>query len=350
MFSRSYHHHQDTRGATGAPAAHCSGWAAHPNHYNRLESLLDSALATLALLHESHTAPAPLAFSPHVSEVLSALNKYIVVNQAPHPNPTPDTTTTSEPLTEACIAQTATYALAAASPPPSSNTDKHTPVATPSRATPPVPNHIVAPRTGAIDRARSRASRLILRFDPADPVPPKRADTLELYAAVANVLPKQAYHLAGVSWTRKGTLVLHARPGVCTAKLLAVYEAQIWGALRPRLGFNTKKAAPKFEVDEPWYSIVIHGAPMPPSRSPEAISLLSIMHWSEVNGLTGSVMAYSILCSADDFETRDSLSVRVSLSSEADALHLVKNGGTFFGAMCRVSRYIPKSPRCSPSC
>ncbi|KAJ7766306.1 hypothetical protein DFH07DRAFT_1013543 [Mycena maculata] len=100
MFSRSYHHHQDAQGAVPVPAAHRSGWVAHPDHYSRLESLLDSALATLALLHESHTAPTPLAFSSHMSKVLLALNKYIVVNQAVHPAPTPATTTT-EPSAEA---------------------------------------------------------------------------------------------------------------------------------------------------------------------------------------------------------------------------------------------------------
>ncbi|KAJ7737170.1 hypothetical protein DFH07DRAFT_944295 [Mycena maculata] len=290
-------------GAVPAPAAHRSGWVAHPDHYRHLESLLDSALATLALLHESHTAPTPLAFSSHMFEVLLALNMYIVVNQAVHPAPTPATTTT-EPSAEAHIAQTATLSL----------------------------------RTGANNRVRSRASRLIICFDPTDPIPPKRADTLELYAAIANVLPKHAYHLARVSWTRKGNLVLHARSGVCTAKLLAAHEVQIWGALRPRLGFSTKKTPPKFEIDEPWCTIVIHGAP---NHSPDAITLASVQYWFGTNELSGTVMAYSILCTADDLKTHDSLSVRISLSSEADTLHLVKNGGTFFGAMCRVSRYVP---------
>ncbi|KAJ7781927.1 hypothetical protein DFH07DRAFT_949615 [Mycena maculata] len=216
----------------------------------------------------------------------------------------------TEPSAEAHIARTATYASAATStsPLPIPNTAKHTLVATPSRATSPVPIHTVTPCTGANNQVRSWASLLIIRFDPTDPIPPKRADTPELYAAIMNVLPKHAYHLAGVSWTRKGNLVLHACSG-------------------PRLGFSTKKTLPKFEIDEPWYSVIVHRAPMPPNRSPDAITLASVQYWF-----------------ADDFETCDSLSIRISLSSEADTLHLVKNGGTFFGAMCRVSRYVPKSP------
>ncbi|KAJ7626225.1 hypothetical protein B0H17DRAFT_1218679 [Mycena rosella] len=320
MFSRSYHHHQDAGGTIPGLLASQPGWTGLPDHHTahhiRLETILDSALATLALLHESHHAP---TFSAHITEVLVALNKYIL-RPAAHsaPTPTPISSTTS-----------AAAAHDDATPAPMYSCHGR---------------DLIPRDLTTTQRERSRASRLIIRFDPNDPHPPKYADPLALYSAIDMALPTQTSQLSGIQWTRKGNLVLHARPGICTAKLLAAHDTPIWNAIRPLLGFTVKEKCPVFEIDEPWHAVVFHGVPMPPSREPYAFTLAGVRHWLGTNEPEGAAMAFSVLCTVEDFATRDSLSVRVSLSSEADALRLLKNGGTFYGAMCRVSRYVSKTP------
>ncbi|KAJ6527168.1 hypothetical protein B0H19DRAFT_1385545 [Mycena capillaripes] len=204
--------------------------------------------------------------------------------------------------------------------------------------------HCGSLRTTVKDRTKQRASRLIIHFDPEAPAP-KRVDVRKLFNMIAKALLVYGTNqLAGIQWTQNGNLVAHARPGVCSAKLLAMQHAEIWNAMRPVLGLPVKCIPPKFEVDEPWYSVVFHRAPMPPSCSPDYIDLADIQFWLNygVTESAGTAMAYSVLCSPADFKTRDSLSIRVALSSEADALRLIEDGCTLYGARCRVSRYVPK--------
>ncbi|KAJ6490930.1 hypothetical protein C8R45DRAFT_1213111 [Mycena sanguinolenta] len=363
MFSRSYHHHQDATGAAPPPTAPLSSWSPRPDlhstHHNRLECLLDSALATLALLHEPHYyASTPLTFSAHVAEVLLALNRYILIDPttaglAPlSPSPEPTTNEAMPTGTPATYAATADPARAK-SMTPDANTNTH-PVTPSSRATIPIPS-TAGSRTTANDRKKQRASRLIIRFDTNLPAP-KRVDVRTLYNAIAKeLLEYGASQLAGVQWTRKGNLVVHARPGVGSPKLLLTQDGEIWKAIRPVLGFPVKYKPLKFEVDEPWYSVVLHGAPMPPSRDPADITLTDIQFWLDygVSESAGTAMAHSVLCTTADFQTRDSLTICMALSSEADALRLIEDGCTLWGARCRVSRYVPSQqqrvPRDAPA-
>ncbi|KAJ7511635.1 hypothetical protein B0H11DRAFT_2268693 [Mycena galericulata] len=351
MFSRSYHHHQNPAGTVSAPTTTPPSWTGSPEHHiahqQRLESLLDSALATLALLHEAHQAPTPLALSWHTTEVLLALNRHIFTPPAITTCPTPTPTHTPDPPSPRAEPLAPTPATYAADPgrsapkPPDPHTAKHSVVPS-SRTISPVPPTPVAPGTAATDRARLRASRLIVRFDPLALPAPKRTDVRGLYNTVTRALPADTNQIAGIQWTRKGNLVIHARQGYSTAKLLAAQQAKIWSAIRPTLGLPSTLEQPKFEVDEPWHSVVLHGVPMPPSRNLADIQLYDIQLCLDVTK-AGTAMAFSVLCAVADFPTRESLSVRISLSSEADAQRLIDEGCTLYGALCRVSRYVPKS-------
>ncbi|KAJ6606251.1 hypothetical protein DFH09DRAFT_1269282 [Mycena vulgaris] len=347
MFSRSHHHHQ-IPAATAAPSSWTVSPEDHIAYQQRLESLLNSALATLALLHEGHYAPVPPAFSRHTTEVLLALNRHIfthpTITTCPVPVPTP-APAPSLPRTEPHFATPATYAATAdpgrSTPkPPNPHTNKHSAVPS-SRTTSPVPSTQVAPGTAATNRARLRASRLIVRFDPL--AAPKHADVRQLYKTVNDALPAHTNQISGIQWTRKGNPDINARHGYCTAKLLAAQQVKIWDAIRPVLGLPRTFEQPKFEVDKPWHSVVLHGVPMPPAQSLDHIHLDDIQFWLDAAD-AGTAMSFSVLCAAADFPTRESLSVRISLSSEADALRLINDGCTLYGALCRVSRYVPKSP------
>ncbi|KAJ6579479.1 hypothetical protein DFH09DRAFT_1275846 [Mycena vulgaris] len=327
MFSRSHHHHQ-IPAATTAP----SSWTASPEDHiayqQRLESLLDSALATLALLHEGHYAPVPPTFSRHTTEVLLALNRHIfthpTITTCPVPVPTP-APAPSLPRAEPHFATPATYAATAdpgrSTPkPPNPHTNKHSAVPS-SRTTSPVPSTQVAPGTAATNRARLRASRLIL------------------YKTVNDALPAHTNQISGIQWTRKGNLVINARHGYCTAKLLAAQQVKIWNAIRPVLGLPRTFEQPKFEVDEPWHSVVLHGVPMPPSRSLDHIHLDDIQFWLDA-AEAGTAMSFSVLCAAADFPTPTHGSVTLS-SSYINNLHPTKHEPLYRLIESVLSSFIP---------
>ncbi|KAJ7214092.1 hypothetical protein GGX14DRAFT_563674 [Mycena pura] len=56
----------------------------------------------------------------------------------------------------------------------------------------------------------------------------------------------------------------------------------------------------------------------------------------------GVLKSFSLLCRPTELMTQDYLALRVSLSAEADAIHLINNGGHMAGAWCRVTPYMQK--------
>jgi hypothetical protein len=93
MFSRGNHHDQISPGAWLAPLTSHStlqpseAWmpcdANLSAHYFRLETLLDSALATLTLIRDTATLAAPPTLSSHVEDVLRALYRHTIGSTAP---------------------------------------------------------------------------------------------------------------------------------------------------------------------------------------------------------------------------------------------------------------------------
>ncbi|KAF8202771.1 hypothetical protein K438DRAFT_1758084 [Mycena galopus ATCC 62051] len=156
--------------------------------------------------------------------------------------------------------------------------------------------------------------------------------------------------IAGVEWSRKGNLVLFPARETCTAKFLAAQKDFIWPALRPILELPEGYVCPTFDTDEQWHSVVFHRVPVPPTRCAAAFSHRLIQDALKRSDASHGVLkSFSLLCRPAELETRDYLALRVSLSSEADAIHLIKNGGHMAGAWCRVTSYVQKTLELPPA-
>ncbi|KAJ7694701.1 hypothetical protein B0H14DRAFT_2650928 [Mycena olivaceomarginata] len=98
MISDSHHHHQNARTAVPPPTTSTVGGIGFATttdqlaiHYRHLESLLDSALATLTPINAMYCTPTP-PFTLHTVQVTQSLNYFI----AGHPH-TPTLTPTTDP-------------------------------------------------------------------------------------------------------------------------------------------------------------------------------------------------------------------------------------------------------------
>ncbi|KAJ7687453.1 hypothetical protein B0H17DRAFT_1070275 [Mycena rosella] len=277
-------------------------------------------------------------------EVLRVLNHHII----PSPSTAPTTTATSAPTTPRNCPVAATYASAArrtTSPVTAENNMlKQSDFSRPS--SPPTFPHA----TGKSPRDSS-PTRVVVRFDrqaTQNRPPPTQVCLTTIYLAVDKALSGPiggSGFLAGAQWTQNGNLVLHPALDFCTAKFIAEQCDLIWAVIRPLMGLKEKHPCPIFDTDEKWHTVVFHGVPMPAARRTEAFTPSIVRAWAAPRG---EVMGHSVLCRPEDFQTRRSVALRVSLSSEADAQKLIENGGYMLGARCRVSRYVEK-PRKAPS-
>jgi hypothetical protein len=344
--SHSNHDHQNAPNNPQAPPTHHAGLftlsMSHDqliSHHRHLESILDSALATITLLNAATTS---LAYSPRMQQITQAINYHISSAQPTHDNRTYHVLTPACPATTpatAAATTNATYAAITRSPSPTtseSNTTKQPP-RTPSP--PETRERIIAPQT----------SRAIIRFD-LDPVhKPVQPDTQDLYFAVEGALPEQSL-IGGIQWSRHGNLILHP-PSSGTARYLVLQRKRIWAAIRPLLGLPKDYTCPPFETNDSWYSVVLHGVPAPTiNDKPTALRPDEVQSWLALNsGLRGEVKATSVLCSPADLKTKQRVAVRVSLSLSEDAFLLVKNGACLFGAMCRVTHYAGRTRGVTPA-
>ncbi|KAJ7908059.1 hypothetical protein B0H13DRAFT_1878968 [Mycena leptocephala] len=349
MFSRPNHYHQDGPAPCLAPplqlTTHCGSSTAGDHllaHHQHLESLLDSALATLALIQNSEPPTAPPVYTPHLLGVLRILHSQIT-SQATVTTPPPSTTpsTKPDPAAPATYAAAVDHRCTASSSAPELNTLKH-PIADVAPTKPP---RVVHPP------AAERPARVIIRFDKG-PAQPKKTNPPILYEAITKSLlylfektpnhPKSV--LAGVQWTKNGNLVLHPAVESCTAQFLVAQSETIWTTIRELLRLSDDHKCPIFDTDERWHSVVFHGVPKPAAHA-DVFTHELVEPWVTS---AGKLRECSVLCRPEDFQKRTTLSLRVSLSSEADATRLIKNGGYMFGVPCRVSHYVPK-PRSPPS-
>ncbi|KAJ7659391.1 hypothetical protein B0H14DRAFT_3540517 [Mycena olivaceomarginata] len=212
---------------------------------------------------------------------------------------------------------------------PDSNTHTRSPL---SKSRPPSPSI-----------ASARGRQVVIRFDLNPANQPFRSDPETLFNAVDKALQVDGKcklpYLGGVRWTQRGNLVLFPSTA-STALYLQQRKLDIWMAIHPLLGLPGKYKCPPFERDDPWYSVVIHGVPMPPDGGLETYTVRNMAAYLDYAGaFVGAVKAFSILCRPEDLKSRRSFAVRVALSAEADAQWLVENGACFYGAKCKVTPY-----------
>ncbi|KAJ6478115.1 hypothetical protein C8R47DRAFT_1139375 [Mycena vitilis] len=344
MFSRLDHHHQSGPAphlARSPPATTPFGSiVAHTDpsvHHRHLETLLDSALATLTLIGHCHTS---LPYSPHLLGVFSLLSCHIA------PQSTLDLATPPPPPTIRPTERKSSLSTPSDDARPS---DPHSPTTPePNKAKP------IAESPRARVSARESPAHVIIRFDKGtQPVPVPRPSAATLYEVITDTLrplfPKPVMN--GVRWTRGGNLALHPAEALCTAKLLASHSDTIWPAIRPLLQIpgTENRRCPAFDTDDKWHSVVFHGVPIPAPKI-DAWKLFTrdrIEEWVTSPSSQGTLRECSILCRPENIEKKTSVALRLSFSSAAEAEQLVQKGGYMFGVACRVSHYVPK-PRSPP--
>ncbi|KAF7330699.1 hypothetical protein MSAN_02448000 [Mycena sanguinolenta] len=287
------------------------------SHLRHLEALFDSALATLTLIRdlEPTSASTCLPYTPH----LLAL-----------PPRNPDDVWLAEPAA-------ATYAGSLAEPSPPS---------------PPEPNSIKesVEQPAALVK---KPSRVILRFDRCPDLPAglqRRCNRIRLHAVISKALLQffdesritlLANLLAGVNWTRNGNLVLHATE-MCPAAFLIAQNDIIWSAIRPLFQLPEDFACPTFDTDETWHSVVLHGVPRPLNNIHTYFALDEVKKWIAP---AGGIRECTVLCRPEDLGKKDTLALRLSVSSKAEADHLVREGGCLYGVPCRITHYMRKVSR-----
>ncbi|KAJ7746041.1 hypothetical protein B0H16DRAFT_1557559 [Mycena metata] len=298
-------------------------------HHSHLESLLDSALATLTLIRETAPTCPALMFTPHVVQVLHSLTRHITASIAQ----TPTLHTTTTPTSYAAAAATRHPAPARTTPEP--NTTKLSP--SPS----PVP----------LAESGGKGPRVVVRFDRENKLPqPTRVSAHTIHTAVTNVLDeifkddRSGYVslLKAVEWSRNGNLFLYPDTNSCTPAFLGAQDTRIWPVIRPLLGLAERHKQPPFEIDRQRHSVVFHGVPMPPDPV-ASFTHHAVRAWALPDGAKGALVDFALLCRPEDFTKKSSVALRVSFSEEEDALQLITNGGVMFGSPCRVTRYASRS-------
>jgi hypothetical protein len=344
MFSRYNHHDQTGPAHNPAPSTqlaspslpgdslpHSDSLSAH---YSCLESLLDSALATLTLIRDSAPTTALPALTGHMTEVLHALCRHAPLG------PRPDTlaSTASPPPSPTPAPKPATYAdVTACTAADRVEASAETNAPHPKRA-----------------ERQPQSPDLVFRFDclPFIRFPLTfRPHPARMFIDIKEKSITNDLSLTGIRWTTKGNLTftfLHDER-FTPAKAMELAPA-IWAFIRPQFKLPKSRPGPRMDHGGHWHTVVIHAVPIvpvsdpspAPGDGPDAIRERTV---SAAQGWLRSVdiQEASLMCSDTDLPTRQSAPLRLSLTRREDADSLVQNGALVLGSRCRVSRYVAKS-------
>ncbi|KAJ6607852.1 hypothetical protein B0H10DRAFT_1955896 [Mycena sp. CBHHK59/15] len=323
-------------------------------YYQHLESLLDSALATLMIIHNIVSESEPLTYTTCTTNILRVLSRNITATlTVSTPTPTPASTPAPVcPMTTVPI--TATYAW-------KHNREQKDNQNIPSDKYRSERTHF---RDGVGDAGqrihtqgpkelgeREAGHKLIaVRIEKAvceELATPGKRDRTKLYHTITDAIeagtttPKENLLLTGIWWTQNRNLTLQLSPDADSVKSIGAHASAIWDAVRPLLGFPEGQAHPQFDWGNPWCSVVFHDVPVC-GRPKHKFTPKTVQTWLGTGDFSGTVKAVSVLCQEDDFATKQAISLHVSVLLDTDAEYLVENGGNLFGMRCRVSHYIAR--------
>ncbi|KAJ7743209.1 hypothetical protein B0H16DRAFT_1727934 [Mycena metata] len=335
MFSRSHHHDQKVPIGVGAPPTPLSSqiplsnslgpFTALSAHHCHLESLLNSALATLMIILDATATP---TVSDHTTEVLQALCRRTLAT-APADLLPPSTLSPADPPTQ----KMATYADVT-----STATRPIEPPSVPTVSAPKTPRITRPPR----NNDPNSVPDIVFRFDLHHMQPATRAHPSVLFDALSTDPNVRA---DGVRWTRGGNLTVKYRdyqvdekhdqnPGLPDGYTQRNRLMATWLAVCPALGLpKSPDSIPRVDHGIAWHSVVVHDVPAPQNDDE------SDPHtWLRDGGFLGKIKGFARMCSD---RSQANIPFRISLAFKADADFLVKNGALMFGSRCRVSHLTP---------
>ncbi|KAJ7312289.1 hypothetical protein DFH08DRAFT_822326 [Mycena albidolilacea] len=351
MFSRCNHHDQkgpahnpvpSTQPASPSLAGEFLPHSDHLSaHYSRLESPLDSALATLTLIRDSSPSTALPAFTGHMTEVLHTLCRHAPLA------PSLDTLgpTVPPPPTPTPVPKSATYAPVTAC----TAADHVEPLT--------VTN---APQSHSKRAERQPQSPdLVFRFDRFPFIRPPlkfRPHPAQMYIAIKEKSISGDLSLPSIRWTTKGNLTFTFRHDekFTPAGAMALAPA-IWALIRPQFKLPKNHPGHRYEPHADhgshWHTVVIHAVPICPITNPNPTigDGPDAIREETVSAARGwlrdiDIKDASLMCSDTDLPTRQSAPLRLSLAHREDADSLIQNGALVLGSRCRVSQYVAKPP------
>ncbi|PBK74538.1 hypothetical protein ARMSODRAFT_595778 [Armillaria solidipes] len=323
-------------------------------HLEHLETLVDSALATITIITSHGAADAAPNYSDHLKAAIHALLTKI--------DPKHDTNTATSPTP----ANTTSYVQATLHPPtrpkakvrfdpPPTMTPRKSSIAqvahkdSTARATNTI--HTTNPQRFLV-RWPAGKSPAILENCPAGLEAGRRAriSTSAITKRFNTHLTKRLHPdgnsckdcIAGVEWTRAGNLIVHAQPPYTAMQLVRECTADIITLANMNM---TSVPTPVVELDSPWTGVVIHNVESLALYKAGGIS--GEAFWRDVHdhsGLCqGAIKDVRVLCSPSvEYQTRDRVSLRIMLEDPNVAMRLLRDGMFIFGGYCRASRYRPR--------
>ncbi|KAF8955421.1 hypothetical protein BDZ97DRAFT_1926834 [Flammula alnicola] len=292
----------------------------------RLESLLDSVLATLSIIQANSTTP--VALSAHSREALAVLNK-IVTPEAPPVTNKP--TTTSKSYAQATKDCHATQTVAHAAKPSHAGRLTHT-----------------RSRPGSSPATHHSPHRLIVRW-PDHPVPQSSSSLQKFITQLKNQLPSDDVHISGANVTKAGSIVIHTKAPYKASQLLENLPSGFMPIRRAATAAIPDFSPPlnadlNVELDVPWYGIVVHDIPaMPLAAAFKGEEGGGNDLWDALEGEAGlagqDIKDLRLLCRIEEMDEREHMSVKIMLEDSRICQHLKRNGVFLFGTHCRVSEY-----------
>ncbi|KAJ7351484.1 hypothetical protein DFH08DRAFT_957799 [Mycena albidolilacea] len=328
-------------------------------HRLRLESSLDSALAALALIHDTAPLTAATIFTPHMTKVLRALCRHATLLACPAATtpapkcPTPPTNTDAATYAKAAADAAADHTTAPKVDivpkvlKPHANEVQHppslslspSPSLSPSKARSPLPSQ-ASPQ----HRPSRPRPHLVFRFDDGISEPPAgRLSPAMLLDALNKTVVTGQIDFDSTHWSRNGNLGICFTSGAVTTSEAEGRLPAMWGAIRRTLKYLKSTPLPRVDLGGPWPSVIVHNVPVPTATSSAESAAED---WLRQGGYEGTVQRITPLYSKETLSTKGTVPYHVSLISMAEAEFLVEHGALLFGSRCRVSHYTAK-PRFS---
>ncbi|KAJ7698454.1 hypothetical protein B0H16DRAFT_1484434 [Mycena metata] len=326
MFSHCNHHDQWAPTDLPVPAAPSTTPipAGQPKdllsaHYHRLESLLDSALATLMIILDTAHTP---TFTDHTSQVLQALAR-----RTPMPLPCPPTLTPSP------------------TPPPDASPSTPTKVRAATYVQAVAEDHVQPPNTEPISIMAVETKvegvheqiamlsvpppcrpppDLIFRFNLNTDAPQIHPHPSVLFAALNEPISAAGLLLDGIQWTQIGNLTLH------------FMHSPAFTPDSPLLRLSKQHPPPRVDHGDRWHSVVVHNVPVPLMRTKPDFDdgIGGVAEWLHRGGFNGTMEGIKVLVNeSDGSPPKKQVPLRISVASKGDADFLVKNGALIFGRL-----------------
>lgn len=182
-------------------------------------------------------------------------------------------------------------------------------------------------------------SRLILRW----PTPLVFAShgAANITQVIQDALHGQQERIAGVNWTKRQSLAIHAAAPF-SAAALQVRSSMFIPGLRALFGADCD---PVVELDTPWTGVLLRNVPGDALRNALANGTDTVPREiaRQNNVLMEEIKDVRVLCNADELRSKDSLSVRIMISSERTAAQLLREGTFLVSAFCRTAPYRRRS-------